>query len=159
MAIPDDDDWKGARRDELIVYELHVGAFTQAGTYAAAIDRLDELVDLGVTAIELMPLADAAGRWNWGYDGVNLYAPNRNYGSPQDLSRFIDAAHSRGLAVFLDVVYNPRRTKLLKDAEAGGCRTIEGIEMFLGQAYVQFELWTGQKAPRDVMRQVVEQRL
>ncbi len=101
-----DDDWKGARRDELIVYELHVGAFTQAGTYAAAIDRLDELVDLGITAIELMPLADAAGRWNWGYDGVNLYAPNRNYGSPQDLSRFIDAAHSRGLAVFLDVVYN-----------------------------------------------------
>ena len=101
-----DDDWKGVRREQLIVYELHVGAFTQAGTYTAAIDRLDELVDLGITAIELMPLADAAGRWNWGYDGVNLYAPNRNYGSPGELSRFVDAAHRRGLAVFLDVVYN-----------------------------------------------------
>jgi malto-oligosyltrehalose trehalohydrolase len=98
--------WKDASREELIVYELHVGTFTQAGTYPAAIDRLDELVDLGITAIELMPLADAAGRWNWGYDGVNLFAPNHNYGSPEELSGLIDAAHSRGLAVFLDVVYN-----------------------------------------------------
>lgn len=101
-----DSDWKGVPRSEWVIYELHIGTFTEIGTFASAIDRLDELVELGVTAIELMPVADSPGKWNWGYDGVNLFAPNRNYGSPDDLRRLVDAAHAKGLAVFLDVVYN-----------------------------------------------------
>ena len=101
-----DHDWPGVDRDDLIIYELHIGTFTRAGTYRAAIDRLDELVDLGITAIELMPLAQCAGRWNWGYDGVNLFAPNHMYGTPEHLREFVDKAHSKGLAVILDVVYN-----------------------------------------------------
>lgn len=101
-----DHDWQGVDRQDWIIYELHIGSWTAEGTMLAAIERLDELVELGVTAVELMPLADAAGRWNWGYDGVNLFAPNRNYGVPDDVRRFVDAAHGKGLAVFLDVVYN-----------------------------------------------------
>jgi len=101
-----DSQWQGVPRQSLVIYELHVGAFTEAGTFRAAAARLDELIDLGVTAIELMPLADCAGRWNWGYDGVCLFAPNRNYGTPDDLKFLINAAHAKGLAVFIDVVYN-----------------------------------------------------
>ncbi|WP_160148214.1 malto-oligosyltrehalose trehalohydrolase [Rubripirellula obstinata] len=101
-----DQDWSGIERDDWVIYELHIGTFTDQGTFVAAIDRLDELIDLGITAIELMPVADAPGKWNWGYDGVNLFAPNRNYGTPDDLRRLVDAAHAKGLAVFLDVVYN-----------------------------------------------------
>jgi maltooligosyltrehalose trehalohydrolase len=101
-----DSKWRGVPRDSLVIYELHVGAFTEAGTFRAAAARLDELLDLGVTAIELMPVADCAGRWNWGYDGVCLFAPNRNYGTPDDLKCLINAAHAKGLAVILDVVYN-----------------------------------------------------
>lgn len=88
------------------IYELHVGAFTSEGTFQAAISRLDHLRDLGVVALELMPVADFPGRWNWGYDGVALYAPARVYGRPDDLRALVDAAHERGLAVILDVVYN-----------------------------------------------------
>jgi len=91
---------------EMVFYELHVGTFTADRTYAAAAEHLDELADLGVTAIELMPLAERPGTFNWGYDGVLLYAPAHSYGRPEDLHRFIDAAHERGLCVFLDVVYN-----------------------------------------------------
>jgi malto-oligosyltrehalose trehalohydrolase len=98
--------WKGVAREDLVIYELHVGAFTEQGTFGSAIGRLDELVDLGVTAIELMPVAEAAGRWNWGYDGVSLFAPNHHYGTPQELRQLVDAAHARGLSVILDVVYN-----------------------------------------------------
>jgi malto-oligosyltrehalose trehalohydrolase len=101
-----DQEWSGIRREDWVIYELHIGTFTDQGTFVAAIDRLDELIDLGITAIELMPVADAPGKWNWGYDGVNLFAPNRNYGDPDDLRRLVDAAHAKGLAVFLDVVYN-----------------------------------------------------
>ncbi len=101
-----DSTWRGIQRQDLVVYELHVGAFTDEGTFTAAVKRLDELVELGVNAIELMPVADSAGRWNWGYDGVCLFAPNRNFGTPDDLRRLVDAAHGKGLAVFLDVVYN-----------------------------------------------------
>ncbi len=89
-----------------IIYELHVGAFTPEGTFRAAIERLDELVDLGVNTIELMPVADFAGERNWGYDGVMLFAPARCYGTPDHLRALIDAAHARGLAVIADVVYN-----------------------------------------------------
>ena len=87
-------------------YELHIGTFTSAGTFLAAIDRLEDLVDLGITAMELMPVADFRGRWNWGYDAAMLFAPDSSYGRPEDLKRFIDEAHARGLMVFLDVVYN-----------------------------------------------------
>lgn len=91
---------------ESVVYELHIGAFTAEGTFAAAIDRLDHLVSLGITVIEIMPLADFPGSRNWGYDGVYLYAPDASYGTPNDLRQLVDAAHGRGLAVLLDVVYN-----------------------------------------------------
>jgi len=91
---------------ELVFYELHVGAFTPAGTYRAAIERFDDLVSLGVTALEVMPLAEAPGTRNWGYDGVFPYAPESAYGEPADFKAFVEAAHVRGLAVFVDVVYN-----------------------------------------------------
>ncbi len=98
--------WRGRPWEEAIIYEIHVGTFTAAGTFAAAIERLDYLVALGVTAIELMPLADFPGRWNWGYDGVLPFAPDATYGPVDDLKRLIDAAHAHDLMVFLDVVYN-----------------------------------------------------
>jgi maltooligosyltrehalose trehalohydrolase len=89
-----------------VLYELHVGAFTEEGTFDAAIEHLDALADLGVTAIEIMPVAQFAGRRNWGYDGVFPYAAQDSYGGPEGLARFVDACHARGLAVVLDVVYN-----------------------------------------------------
>ncbi len=98
--------WRGLPKQSLIVYEMHLGAFTRQGTYQSAIERLPELVELGVTAIELMPLAETAGARNWGYDGVNFYAPRNSFGTPEQLCSFIDAAHELGIAVFLDVVYN-----------------------------------------------------
>lgn len=98
--------WRGRPWEEAVVYELHIGTFTPAGTFAAAIDRLDYLAGLGVTAIELMPVADFPGRRNWGYDGVLLYAPDAAYGTPGDLKRLVQAAHARRLMVLLDVVYN-----------------------------------------------------
>lgn len=101
-----DADWPGVKLEELVLYELHVGTFTPAGTFAAVTERLPDLVELGVTAIELMPIADFPGRRNWGYDGVCLFAPARCYGRPDDLRRLVNEAHRLGLAVFLDVVYN-----------------------------------------------------
>src|SRR5208337_5117283 len=98
--------WRGLALEELILYELHVGTFTPEGTLDAAIARLDYLCELGITAIELMPLNAVPGPRNWGYDGVGLYAVQSNYGGPAALCRFVDAAHLRGLAVLLDVVYN-----------------------------------------------------
>jgi maltooligosyltrehalose trehalohydrolase len=101
-----DQGWQGVRLGQLVLYELHVGTFTHEGTFAAVAARLPLLRDLGVTAIELMPLADFAGARNWGYDGAALFAPARCYGRPDDLRRLVDAAHGIGLAVHLDVVYN-----------------------------------------------------
>jgi malto-oligosyltrehalose trehalohydrolase len=101
-----DREWRGRPFAGAVVYELHVGTFTPQGTYAAAAERLDYLVSLGVTAVELMPLAATPGRWNWGYDGVLPFAPHAPYGRPDDLKHFVDAAHERGLMVLLDVVYN-----------------------------------------------------
>jgi maltooligosyltrehalose trehalohydrolase len=101
-----DDAWPGLDRDRLVIYELHVGAYAPEGTFAALIGELPALRDLGVTALELMPVAEAPGRWGWGYDGVDLYAPSHNYGYPDDLRRLVDAAHAHGLGVLLDVVYN-----------------------------------------------------
>jgi maltooligosyltrehalose trehalohydrolase len=101
-----DHDWRGVPRAELVFYELHVGTFTPEGTFDAIVPRLDALRDLGVTAIELMPVAQFPGTRNWGYDGVHLYAPQNTYGGPRGLQRLVDACHAAGLAVFLDVVYN-----------------------------------------------------
>ena len=101
-----DDDWGGAGPEGQVLYEMHVGTFTAEGTWAAAERELSELKDLGVTCVEAMPVADFAGRWGWGYDGVNLFAPTRNYGTPDDFRRFVDRAHAIGVAVILDVVYN-----------------------------------------------------
>jgi malto-oligosyltrehalose trehalohydrolase len=98
--------WRGRPWEEAVIYELHVGTFTPDGTFAAAMTKLDDLAELGVTAIELMPVADFPGRRNWGYDGVLPYAPDAVYGAPDDLKRLVQAAHARGLMVFLDVVYN-----------------------------------------------------
>jgi malto-oligosyltrehalose trehalohydrolase len=99
-------DWQGRRWEELVIYELHIGTFTPEGTFRAAIEKLDHLAGLGVTAIEIMPVADFPGRRNWGYDGTFLYAPDASYGRPDDLRALVDAAHERGIAVLLDVVYN-----------------------------------------------------
>ncbi|MBB4266371.1 malto-oligosyltrehalose trehalohydrolase [Roseospira visakhapatnamensis] len=99
-------DWRGRPWHETVLYELHPGTFSPEGTFEGIARRLDHLVDLGITAVELMPVADFPGRWNWGYDGVLLFAPDSTYGTPDDLKRLIDAAHDRGLMVFLDVVYN-----------------------------------------------------
>jgi len=101
-----DDDWSGRPLEEAVFYELHVGTFTPEGTFEGVRSRLDYLVDLGASAIELMPVADFPGRWNWGYDGVLPFAPDRSYGHPDDLKALIEAAHAKGLMVILDVVYN-----------------------------------------------------
>jgi maltooligosyltrehalose trehalohydrolase len=101
-----DGDWRGRPWEEAVLYELHVGTFAPEGTFAGVERRLDYLVGLGVTAIELMPVGDFPGRWNWGYDGVLPFAPDASYGRPEDLKRLIQAAHLRGLMVLLDVVYN-----------------------------------------------------
>ena len=101
-----DSAWRGRPWEDAVLYEMHVGTFTPEGTFRSAIEKLDELVELGATAIELMPVADFPGRWNWGYDGVLLFAPDSSYGRPEDLKALIDAAHRRGLMIILDVVYN-----------------------------------------------------
>lgn len=98
--------WRGIGIERQVIYELHVGAFTPEGTFDAAATRLEHLRDLGVTVLEIMPVAECPGRWNWGYDGVQLYAPYHVYGDHEGLKRFVDCAHALGLAVVLDVVYN-----------------------------------------------------
>ena len=101
-----DSAWTGIPLSSHIFYEIHVGTFTPEGTFDAIIPRLDDLVSLGITAIELMPIAECPGNRNWGYDGVFLFAVQHNYGGPDGLKRLIDACHRKGIAVFLDVVYN-----------------------------------------------------
>lgn len=101
-----DEEWPGVELDDCIFYELHIGTFTPAGTFDAAIERLDYLRELGVTALELMPVAQFPGERNWGYDGVYPFAPQQSYGGGAGLRRFVDACHRQGLAVFLDVVFN-----------------------------------------------------
>jgi len=101
-----DRNWRGHGLKGKVVYEMHVGTFTPEGTLAAAIRQLPELADLGITCLEIMPLADFAGTFGWGYDGVNLFAPTRLYGTPDDVRRFVNRAHELNLSVILDVVYN-----------------------------------------------------
>jgi maltooligosyltrehalose trehalohydrolase len=99
-------DWRGRALDDLVIYEMHVGTFTRDGTFQGAAERLHHLVELGVTAIEVMPVADFPGSRNWGYDGVNLFAPAAVYGGVEGFKQLVDTAHRLGLAVILDVVYN-----------------------------------------------------
>ena len=101
-----DSGWKGIAMRDAVCYELHVGTFSPPGTFAGVTERLGRLAGLGVTAIQLMPVASFAGSRNWGYDGVGLFAPSHRYGRPDDLRRLVDRAHSLGMAVLLDVVYN-----------------------------------------------------
>lgn len=98
--------WRGRRWEEAVIYELHIGTFTPEGTFAAAQTRLAALAELGITAVELMPVADFAGRRNWGYDGVLQFAPDASYGTPDELKALVDAAHGLGLMMLIDVVYN-----------------------------------------------------
>jgi maltooligosyltrehalose trehalohydrolase len=105
-ALRDADPHPGRPWSEAVIYELHVGTFSNEGTYAGVENRLDYLRDLGITAIELMPINDVPGRHNWGYDGVLLNVPNACYGRPEELKRLLRAAHQRDMMVYLDVVYN-----------------------------------------------------
>jgi maltooligosyltrehalose trehalohydrolase len=100
------DAWDVAPLDRAVIYELHIGTFTPAGTFEGAIDRLDDLVALAITHVELMPVVEFPGRRGWGYDGVDLFAPHHAYGGPDGLKRLVDACHVRGLAVLVDVVWN-----------------------------------------------------
>jgi malto-oligosyltrehalose trehalohydrolase len=102
----EDEGWRGRPWEEAVLYELHVGTFSPEGTFAGVERRLDHLAELGVTGIELMPVADFPGSRNWGYDGVLPFAPDSTYGRPEDLKRLVHSAHERGLMVFMDVVYN-----------------------------------------------------
>jgi maltooligosyltrehalose trehalohydrolase len=101
-----DQTWQGISSEGQVLYEMHIGTFSREGTWEAAGRELKELADFGITVIEVMPIADFPGRFGWGYDGVNLFAPSRLYGRPDDFRRFIDRAHEAGLGVILDVVYN-----------------------------------------------------
>lgn len=101
-----DSAWRGRPWHEAVLYELHVGCFTPAGTFSAVIEKLDYLSELGITAIQLMPIADFPGRRNWGYDGVLPFAPDSRYGTPDHLKQLVQSAHAKGMMVFLDVVYN-----------------------------------------------------
>jgi maltooligosyltrehalose trehalohydrolase len=98
--------WKGVSMRGQVIYEIHIGTFTRGGTFRSAIDHLPDLVDTGITCIEVMPIADFAGQFGWGYDGVNWFAPTRLYGTPDDFRAFVDAAHALEMGVVLDVVYN-----------------------------------------------------
>ena len=107
-----DEAWPGIKLANQVIYELHIGTFTPEGTWDWASKQLPQLADLGITVIEVMPVTDFAGTFGWGYDGVDLFSPTRNYGSPDDFRAFVDAAHTQGIGVILDVVYNhvgPRR--------------------------------------------------
>lgn len=98
--------WRGLPVERLVIYELHIGTFTPEGTWAAAAEQLEYLAAVGITMLEVMPVNEWSGRYNWGYDGVCFYAPAHSYGTPDDLRRFVDRAHACGIAVILDVVYN-----------------------------------------------------
>ena len=101
-----DEGWRGPNRDDLVLYEMHIGTYTERGTWEAAAEHLSELAELGINAVEVMPVAEFPGKFGWGYDGVDLFAPYHHYGRPDEMRRFIDRAHSLGIAVILDVVYN-----------------------------------------------------
>jgi maltooligosyltrehalose trehalohydrolase len=101
-----DGQWKGRDLEKFIIYELHPGTFSPEGTFKGAVEKLDYLLELGINAIELMPVTQTPGRWNWGYDGANFFSVNKNYGTPDDLKFLVDTCHQKKIGVILDVVYN-----------------------------------------------------
>ncbi len=101
-----DEDWPGIEWEKALLYELHPGTFSEKGTFAGISEKLDYLLELGINTVELLPLTETPGRWNWGYDGVNLFSVNHNYGAPDELKALIDRCHQKGLAVILDIVFN-----------------------------------------------------
>ena len=101
-----DANWRGCTLEGQVLYEMHIGTFTPEGTWRAAAERLEALRDIGITLLEIMPIAEFPGKFGWGYDGVDWFAPTRLYGEPDDVRAFIDRAHALGLGVILDVVYN-----------------------------------------------------
>jgi maltooligosyltrehalose trehalohydrolase len=119
--------WPGIAPARRVVYEMHIGTFTPEGTWAAALRQLPALAELGVTMLEVMPVHDFAGRFGWGYDGVDLFAPTRLYGAPDDFRRFVDAAHAVGVGVILDVVYN--------HVGPDGCTLREYAEAYFSERY------------------------
>jgi maltooligosyltrehalose trehalohydrolase len=138
-----DQGWSGVPLEDLVVYELHIGTFTAAGTFDAAIERLPELRELGVTAIELMPVADFPGRRGWGYDGVYIWAAHEAYGGPDALQRLVDAAHHEGLAVILDLVLNHVGASGEKALRAFGDYFTDKYSTFWGQAINYDDAWSG----------------
>lgn len=135
--------WAGVGLEELVLYELHVGTFTEAGTFDAAAQRLPELAELGVTAVELMPVADFPGRRGWGYDGVYIFAAHEAYGGPDALQRFVDAAHRAGIAVILDLVLNHVGASGEQALRAFGPYFTDRYTTFWGQAINYDDAWSG----------------
>jgi maltooligosyltrehalose trehalohydrolase len=138
-----DQEWRGVGLEDLVVYELHVGTFTAAGTFDAVVEHLPALAELGVTAIELMPVADGPGRRGWGYDGVYLWAAHEAYGGPDALQRLVDAAHRNGLGVILDVVLNHVGASGEKALRAFGDYFTDKYSTFWGQAINYDDAWSG----------------
>jgi maltooligosyltrehalose trehalohydrolase len=98
--------WQGIARQGQVLYEMHVGTFSQEGTWRGAMEQLDDLADLGITVLQIMPIAEFPGKFGWSYDPANVFAPSRLYGEPDEFRKFVDAAHQAGMGVILDVVYN-----------------------------------------------------
>jgi maltooligosyltrehalose trehalohydrolase len=138
-----DASWNGVALEQLVVYELHVGTFTQDGTFDAVIPYLDELAELGVTAIELMPVADFPGRRGWGYDGVYFWAAHEAYGGPDGLQRLVDAAHAAGIGVLLDLVLNHVGASGEQAIRAFGPYFTDKYSTFWGEAINYDGEWSG----------------
>jgi maltooligosyltrehalose trehalohydrolase len=138
-----DHGWGGVALEDLVVYELHVGTFTPEGTFDAVIGRLRELRELGVTAIELMPVADFPGRRGWGYDGVYVWAAHEAYGGPDGLQRLVDAAHAEGLGVILDLVLNHVGASGEQALRAFGPYFTDRYSTFWGEAINYDDAWSG----------------
>ncbi|HEX5923900.1 MAG TPA: malto-oligosyltrehalose trehalohydrolase [Baekduia sp.] len=138
-----DQGWAGVPLEQLVVYELHVGTFTQAGTFDAVIPHLGELAELGVTAIELMPIADFPGRRGWGYDGVYFWAAHEAYGGPDGLQRLVDAAHAAGVGVLLDLVLNHVGASGEQAIRAFGPYFTDKYSTFWGEAINYDGEWSG----------------
>src|SRR3954465_11379457 len=134
--------WEPPGLDELVVYEVHVGTFTRDGSFDSAIEKLEALAELGVNAIELMPVAEFPGRRGWGYDGVYLSAAQSSYGGPEALQRLVEAAHAQGIAVILDVVYNHLGASGVKPMEAFGPYFTDKYETFWGKAINFDDEWS-----------------
>ena len=128
--------------DELVVYELHVGTFTEAGTFDAVIEHLAGLAELGVTAVELLPVADFPGRRGWGYDGVYFWAAHEAYGGPDALQRLVDAAHAAGIGVLLDLVLNHVGASGEKAIRAFGPYFTDTYSTFWGEAINYDGAWS-----------------